>query len=329
MGFAIIDYPAIVAAIDDVAVIDLMRDALVAQSRGQCATPMPMHLDIAPESAEVHVKSSYRKGGRYFVLKVASTFPGNTARGLGTGSGIMLLCSAETGEPAAALLDNGYLTDVRTAAVTAMATRDLGRGDAVLGIIGTGIQARLQTRLHRAVLPLEEVVVWGRNSERAAACAQDIEAAASVAGRPVRATIAESPGEVASRARLIVTCTMSRAPLLELAHLQPGTLVNAVGADGAGKRELDPGILRAASLLLVDSLAQCVRLGELQHAPDQQDRAIEIGAYIDRPARPPSGDLVVCDLTGLGVEDLYIAEHVYQHFHRHVREQAEELPNAH
>ena len=316
VGLAVVDHAAIVTAIDDAAVIDLMRDALVAQSRGQCETPMPMHLEVAPESAEVHVKSSYREGGRYFVLKIASTFPNNAARGLSTGSGIMLLCSAETGEPAAALLDNGYLTDVRTAAVTAMATRDLGRGDAVLGIIGTGIQARLQTRLHRAVLPLEEVVVWGRNSERAAACAQDIEAAASVAGRPVRATIAESPGEVASRARLIVTCTMSRAPLLELAHLQPGTLVNAVGADGPGKRELDADILRGASLLLVDSFAQCARLGELQHALDQQDRAIEIGAYVDRPDRPPSGDLVVCDFTGLGVEDLFIAEHVFWNVHQ-------------
>jgi ornithine cyclodeaminase len=329
VGLAIVDFAAIVAAIDDAAVVDLMRGALVAQSRGQCATPMPMHLDIAPESAEVHVKSSYREGGHHFVVKVASTFPRNTARGLSTGSGIMLLCSAESGEPSAVLVDNGHLTDVRTAAVTAMATRELGRRDAVLGIIGTGIQARLQARLHRAVLPLEELVVWGRDPGRAAACARDIEEEASVAGRPVRATVAASPGEVASRARVIVTCTMSRAPLLELANLQPGTLVNAVGADGPGKQELDPGILRAASLLLVDSLAQCARLGELQHALDQQDRAIEIGAYVDRPDRPPSGDLVVCDFTGLGVEDLYIAEHVYEHVYRHVRDQAKEQPHAH
>jgi ornithine cyclodeaminase len=315
VGLAVIDYAAIVAAIDDAAVIGLMRDALVAQSRGQCETPMPMHLEVAPESAEVHVKSSYRAGGPFFVLKVASTFPRNAARGLSTGSGIMLLVSAHTGEPAAVLADNGHLTDVRTAAVTAMVTRELGRRDAVLGIIGTGIQARLQARFHRAVLPLEAVVVWGRDPVRAAACARDIEAEAADAGRLVRTTVAASPGEVASRARVIVTCTMSRAPLLEVAHLQPGTLVNAVGADGQGKQELDPGILGAASLLLVDSLAQCARLGELQHAPDQQDRAIEIGAYVDRPDRPPSGDLVVSDFTGLGVEDLYIAEHVFRNVH--------------
>ena len=333
VGLAIINYTTIVTAIDDAAVVDLMREALVAQSRGQCATPMPMHLDIAPESAEVHVKSSYRAGGPFFVLKVASTFPRNAARGLSTGNGIMLLVSAHTGEPSAVLVDHGHLTDVRTAAVTAMTSRELGRRDAVLGIIGSGIQARLQARFHRAVLALEEVVVWGRDPVRAAACARDIEAEATAAGRPVRTTVAASPGEVASHARVIVTCTMSRAPLLELADLQPGTLVNAVGADGPGKQELDPGILRAASLLLIDSLAQCARLGELQHALDQQDRAIEIGAYIDHPDRPPSGDLAVCDFTGLGVEDLYIAEHVYQYVHQrvdhHVQDQAEEQTHAH
>lgn len=324
MGLPIIDYPAIVGAIDDAAAVDLMRDALVAQSRGQCTTPMPMHLYVAPESAEVHVKSSYREGGRFFVLKVASTFPRNTARGLSTGSGIMLLCSAESGRPTAVLVDEGHLTDVRTAAVSAMVTRELGRRDAVLGIVGAGIQARLQARLCRAVLPLEEVVVWGRDPGRAAGCAQDIEAEAAAAGGAMSVSIAGSPAEVASRARLIVTCTMSRAPLLALADLQPGTLVNAVGADGPGKQELDPEVLRSASLVLVDSLAQCVQLGELQHALDQQDRAIEVGAYVDRHDRPPSGNLSVCDFTGLGVEDLYIAEHVY----RHVREQAEEQPHA-
>jgi len=316
VGLAIINYTTIVTAIDDAAVVDLMREALVAQSRGQCETPMPMHLEVAPESAEVHVKSSYRAGGPFFVLKVASTFPRNAARGLSTGNGIMLLVSAHTGEPSAVLVDHGHLTDVRTAAVTAMTSRELGRRDAVLGIIGSGIQARLQARFHRAVLALEEVVVWGRDPVRAAACARDIEAEAAAAGRLMRTTVAASPGEVASRARLVVTCTMSRAPLLELAHLQPGTLVNAVGADGPGKRELDADILRGASLLLVDSFAQCARLGELQHALDQQERAIEIGAYVDRPDRPPSGDLVVCDFTGLGVEDLFIAEHVFWNVHQ-------------
>ena len=115
----VIDLPAIERSIAYREVIDRMRPALVAYSRGECAMPMPMHLDIAP-SGEVHIKSSYRQGGGFFVLKVASTFPANAARGLPTGSGMMLLASAETGEPVVLLADAGHLTDVRTAAVAAL-----------------------------------------------------------------------------------------------------------------------------------------------------------------------------------------------------------------
>ena len=138
-------------------IVDLMRDALIAQFRGECETPMPMHLDIAAEQAEVHMKSSYRRGGRYFALKVASTFPGNPQRGLATGNGMMLLASAATGEPVALLADAGHLTDVRTAAAAAMVARELGRKDRVLGIVGTGVQARLQAQMHARVLPLDRI----------------------------------------------------------------------------------------------------------------------------------------------------------------------------
>ncbi len=121
-----------------------MREAIAAYRAGECDMPMPMHLEIAPERGEVHIKSSYRRGGKYFVLKVASTFPNNLARGISTSSGMMLLCSAETGQPVALLADEGHLTDVRTAAVAAMVAQDFGRNDTALGILGTGVQARLQ-----------------------------------------------------------------------------------------------------------------------------------------------------------------------------------------
>src|SRR5437763_4419468 len=154
-------------------VIDRMRDALIAQSRGECDTPLPMHLDIAPAS-EVHIKSSYRRGGRYFALKIASTFPANANRGLPTGNGMMLLSSAETGEPVAFLADAGHLTDVRTAAVAAMVARELDRTDRSIGILGSGIQARLTARFHALVLPLQCVYLWGRSPDRVLACANDI-----------------------------------------------------------------------------------------------------------------------------------------------------------
>jgi ornithine cyclodeaminase len=289
-------------------IVDLMRDALIAQSGGACETPMPMHLDIAAESAEVHMKSSYRRDGRYFALKVASTFPGNVQRGLATGNGMMLLASAETGEPVALLADAGHLTDVRTAAASAMVAREIGRTDRVLGIVGAGVQARLQAQMHAEVLPLEQIWIWGRNSARAEECRRDV--ASLVPG--ARVEVAPSPARIAEHARLIVTCTASRAPLVLAIDVQPGTHISAVGSDGPGKQELDPEILRYADLLLADSRRQCEKLGELQHAPTEWERAFEIGEFCLKPPALDPDAITVCDFTGLGVEDLYIAEYCYE-----------------
>lgn len=278
--------------IDDLALIDRMKQALVAQSRGECDTPMPMHL--AMNGGEVHIKSSYRRGGAFFALKMASAFHG-------AGNGMMLLASAETGEPVAFLADAGHLTDVRTAAVAAMVARELGRSDRTIGILGSDIQARLTARFHARVLPLKRIYLWARDRDRAARCAGEISAFVP------DVAVVSSPSAVAAATRLIVTCTASRAPLLEMADIEAGTHISAVGADACGKQELAPAILRDAELLLADSLAQCARLGELQHAPDQQDRAIEMGTFLEHPRAAASS---VADFTGLGVEDLFIAESI-------------------
>ncbi|MGA3188510.1 MAG: ornithine cyclodeaminase family protein, partial [Bryobacteraceae bacterium] len=193
----------------------------------------------------------------------------------------------------------------------AMVARELGRRDTSIGILGTGIQARLTARFHREVLPLREIFLWGRDLEKAEQCAGEI-----------GATVVKTPAELAGSTRLLITCTASRAPLLFARDLQPGTHISAVGADSVGKQELDPEILRAADLLLVDSLAQCERLGELQHARDLRQRAVEIGevassqepvARIRNIVCPlPDGRGSVADMTGLGVEDLFIAEMVLE-----------------
>jgi ornithine cyclodeaminase len=285
-------------AVSPAAAIDAMRHAVIAYSRGECETPMPMHLYLARDhGGEVHMKSSFRKGGRHFALKMAGTFATRAY-------GMVMLVSAETGETAAYFDDGGHLTDLRTAAVAAMTARELGRKDSVLGILGTGIQARLQAELHAGVLPLAEIYVWGRNPGHAAPCVREI----SVSLPGVRVAALATPAEVAARARLVVTATASRAPLFRVEDVSPGTHVSAVGADSPGKQELDPAILRRASLLLVDSLAQCEKLGELQHALSEKARAVEIGAFCESPRDYDRDGVTVADFTGLGAEDLFIAE---------------------
>ena len=277
--------------------IEAMRDAVIAQSRGECDTPMPMHLDLsAGGGGEVHIKSSYRRGGRHFALKMAGSYVERPY-------GAILLVSVEDGETLTYFDDGGHLTDLRTAAVSAMVARELGRTDASLGILGTGVQARLQARLHAEILRLERVTVWGRNPDHLSACVRELSASLGV-----RAVAAASPAEVASASRLIVTTTASRQPLLRAADLLPGTHVSAVGADTPGKQELDADILRRASLLLVDSLPQCLKLGELQHAPAEAPRAVEIGAFCASPVDYDRAGITVADFTGLGAEDLFIAE---------------------
>jgi ornithine cyclodeaminase len=212
---------------------------------------------------------------------------------------MIVLASAETGEPVALLKDAGHLTDVRTAAVAAMVARELGRNDDAIGILGSGVQARLTARFHKLVMPVESVYLWGRTPERVEQCAKQIR------GFVPKVHIARSPAEVAQSVRFIVTCTASRSPLLCARDLQAGTHISAVGADSPGKQELDPEILRAADVLLADSIAQCEKLGELQHAAAGLARAIEIGAFC---VRPHAAAASVADFTGLGVEDLFIAE---------------------
>jgi ornithine cyclodeaminase len=323
--------------------IEAMRDAVIAQSRGECDTPMPMHLDLsAGGGGEVHIKSSYRRGGRHFALKMAGSYVERPY-------GAILLVSVEDGETLTYFDDGGHLTDLRTAAVSAMVARELGRTDASLGILGTGVQARLQARLHAEILRLERVTVWGRNPDHLSACVRELSASLGILGTGVqarlqarlhaeilrlervtvwgrnpdhlsacvrelsaslgvRAVAAASPAEVGSASRLIVTTTASRQPLLRAADLLPGTHVSAVGADTPGKQELDADILRRASLLLVDSLPQCLKLGELQHAPAEAPRAVEIGAFCASPVDYDRAGITVADFTGLGAEDLFIAE---------------------
>ena len=303
----IVQLPEIRRALQYPAIIDRMRSALIAYSRGECDTPMPMHLEL-PHNAEVHMKSSYRRGGPYFALKIASTFPGNASRGLPAGSGMVLLSSAETGEPVAFLADAGHLTDVRTAAAAALVARELGRRDTVLGILGTGIQARLLAGMHAEILDLAGIVIWGRTPDRTEECRRDLQALLP----DTEISVAGSPAAVAGRARLIATATAARQPLLRARDVEAGTHISAVGSDSPGKQELDPEILGRAALLLADSRRQCEKLGELQHAPDQWARAIEIGEFFAAPATVAPGDLTVCDFTGLGAEDLYIAEYCYE-----------------
>src|SRR5947209_9155201 len=134
---------------------------------GEAALPDPMVLELREQQAEVHVKGAHLKGGRHIVLKVATGFYGNRARGLPSGDGMFLLLDADTGVPDLVLEEHGYLTDFRTAAAVALTLKYLapkGARDALL--IGAGALARLTARAMVAHLPLARLTLWNRSRER-------------------------------------------------------------------------------------------------------------------------------------------------------------------
>ena len=288
------------AALDMAGCIDAVQEAFVAYSGGRAELPGVIHLDVPEAGGEIHVKAGHLHGAPAYAVKVASGFSAHDPPAI---DGLVLVFDATTGAPLAFLLDGGYLTDLRTGAAGGVAARWLApeRVGAV-AVIGTGGQARMQIEALRVVRQqIGEVRVWGRSSERAAAAAADVGGVAVA-----------SVEDAVRRADVVITCTAAREPLVRAEWVEPGAHVTAVGSDGAGKQELDPALLRRADVVVVDSLDQCRRLGELQHAPDQADRAVELGLVCtgEAPGRAGDDQLTVCDLTGVGVQDVAAANAV-------------------
>lgn len=286
--------------------IDACERALAAYSTSGAELPGVIHLEVPESRGEIHVKAGHLHGFPFYAVKVASGF-----YTLDHVDGLVLVFDARDGSPAAILLDGGYLTDLRTGAAGGVAARHLTRDDSsIAAVIGSGIQARRQVEALLSVRPsIGEVRVWGRGAERATVAAAEIEAA-----HGLDASAAASIRDAIEGADVVITCTASTERLVEADWLVPGTHVTAVGSDSPGKQELDPMILRRADVLVADSIEQCRRLGELQHAIDVADRAVELGAICAgiEPGRRHSTELTVCDLTGVGVQDVAAANVVMQ-----------------
>jgi len=282
------------------ACIEAMQAAFMAYSAGGAELPSVIHLDVPEAEGEIHVKAGHIHGAPAYAVKVASGFYGMDPPAI---DGLVLVFDAATGAPVAILLDGGLITDVRTGAAGGVAARWLAPARVgVVAVLGTGIQARRQVEALRCVrADLGEIRVWGRDMDRAMRAAHDI-----------GAMVSDSVQEAVTGATVVITATASREPLIDAAWIAPGAHITAVGSDGVGKQELDPELLRRADVVAVDSLDQCRRLGELQHAPDQADRVVELGRICagDADGRTGEDQLTICDLTGVGVQDVAAANAV-------------------
>lgn len=271
---------------------------------------LPDELAMALPAGEVHVKGGHLLGSPHAAFKVACGFPDNAAAGLPVNDGFTLVLDAGTGSLLAALLDHGWLTDVRTGAAGAVAAEHLARPDArSVALIGAGAQARFQLEALLEVRLIESVAVWNRTPERAERLAADL---GSQYGLACRAEA--TPQEAVRDAHIVVTTTASRRPLLRHAWLSPGTHVTAVGADFPDKQELHPDVLGDADVVVADDVATCSRVGELHHALEagsiDRGRVVALADVVAGTAagRTSRDQITVADQCGLGVYDAAMAD---------------------
>jgi ectoine utilization protein EutC len=301
-------------ALDMASCIEAVEKGLIAYSTGGAELPSVIHLDVPEHRGEIHIKAGHLRGGAGYAVKIASGFYDNPARGLPQNDGMVIVFDAASGEPAALLLDRGFITDLRTGAAGGVAAKHLARRDArTVAVIGCGVQARFQLEALALVRPFREARIYGRRPERARACADEL---ASHPGMPEGARFlpVQSVKEAVEGADIVVTVTASREPLVRADWLSPGVHVTAVGSDGPDKQELDTEILAAADLLVVDSREQCLRLGELHHAVaaglvSLAKVSAELGEIAGglKPGRRRADERTICDLTGVGVQDVAAA----------------------
>ncbi|MBT8423533.1 MAG: cyclodeaminase [Silicimonas sp.] len=315
---AVIDETQLRAAVPlDLAAVDCIDQAFRALAGGGVVMPPVLSMHLPAVNGEVDIKTAYLPGFSGFAVKVSPGFFDNPARGLPSTSGLMVLFSAETGQVQAVLLDNGYLTDVRTASAGAVAARALSRADSHhVAILGAGTQARLQLQALCLVRPIESAVIWARDADKAAEAARDCADALGISVEP-----AEDRESAVASADVIVTTTPATEPILMAGWLRPGQHVTAMGSDQPGKSELDPDCLSRADLYVADRLSQTREMGELRAAIDAGAVPRDFGGgelgevLIGRiPGRTDPGQITIADLTGTGVQDTAIATHAIAAF---------------
>jgi ornithine cyclodeaminase len=293
----------------DLAAVEAVESGFRALAGGSVVMPPVLSMEIADFNGEVDVKTAYVRGLDSFAIKISPGFFDNPKLGLPSTSGLMVLFAARTGQVEALLLDNGHLTDVRTAAAGAVAARWLAREDArSAAILGTGLQARMQLRALTLVRPIESATIWGRDADRARTMAREL---GDELGIEVRAgTDVES---AVAGADVIVTTTPARTPLLRAAWLKPGQHVTAMGSDQHGKNEIAPECI-AAVRYVADRLSQTRELGELRAAIaagviDAHAEFPELGRIVAGmdAGRTSRDEVTLADLTGTGVQDTAIA----------------------
>ncbi len=307
----------------DLDALAAVENAFTRLAHGEADVPPILGLFVPDRHGEVDVKAAYIHGLPSLAVKIASGFFDNHALGLPSGSGLMVVLSTRTGYPQAVLLDNGYLTDVRTALAGAAAAKYLApRRVRTVGVIGAGTQGRYQVRALHLVRPFERVLVHDRSFAALDAYVREMPRVIGAdraalgtgdAGAPVRVE-AVDPETLVRQSDVVITCTPSHVPVVRAEWLHPRLHITAMGGDTAEKQELESAVLGRATRLACDLKSQCYARGEFFHARQagvigDDVPVAELGDLISgrRAGRERDDEITVCALTGVGVQDTAIA----------------------
>jgi len=289
------------------------ESAFRAYGEGRVNMPPKAYLTLAQGDFRAMYGEIFLPQDHICGLKWVNVHPGNPARGLLTVMAKIILNDPDTGLEFADL-DGTHITDYRTGAAGGVAARYLARSDATrLGLIGAGAQARTQVAAILKVRPIQEIVVYDRHLTCSRPFAEEAAARYGIVVRPT-----ENPAEAVRDMDIVVTTTPSRTPVVTREWVSPGTHINAIGADAAGKQELDPAILTGGKVV-VDDWAQASHSGEINVALARNELTPEqiygsLGEIVagKKPGRVAPEEITVFDSTGLIIQDLALGQAVYR-----------------
>lgn len=300
------------SVISEIDFLPLIEEGFVAYSQGRVVVPPVGELIFENPPADVHIKYGYIKNDDYFAIKIASGFYDNYKIDLPTSDGLILLFSQRDGKLASILLDECYLTNIRTAVAGQIVAKYMAPAKIdCIGVFGRGVQGRLQVEYLKPVVNCRNVMVWGLTEDNFDSYKQDMEKL----GFTVRTTL--DAAEITEKCSLIITSTPSQTPLIDVEQIKPGTHITAMGSDTSQKQELDPEILQKADIVVGDSIEQCLSRGEifkaLQAGLIKKEDLIELGEVIagHKSGRTSAEQITVADLTGVAVQDIQIAKAVH------------------
>ena len=301
----------ILKALKDIDVVDVIAQGFKALSEEKVVIPPIGEMLFPDVDGELHIKYGAIKGDEDFVVKMATGFFQNPSMGLSPFSGCMMVFSQKTGHISSVLLEEGELTNHRTAAAGAVAAKCLAPKNVnMIGNVGTGVQSRLQALYLQKMTDCRNLVIWGRNKDKAELAAVDMQKMG------YEANIIENLNDLCKVSQIIVTTTPATSPLLKREMITPGTHITAMGSDTSDKCELSPDILDLADIVAADSIEQAIQRGEISQALKagkcNKDKLVELGSIIIDPSKGRTNDqqITIADLSGVAIQDIMIAKAV-------------------